>query len=129
MYSLIAGAHVGKIVFKPADGIVYQRTDTAIECLLEGNDSSSTQGDFTLTDLVPRADLISVDNSVLPVVVLPPSGEQSYPKVGLTNVRCVWAHRKSGERTEGNLTVRILRESSLSVLLCVTMYVDCSSCG
>lgn len=118
VHLVVADAGVGKIVFKPSDGIVHQWSTTAIECLLEGNGSLAMQGDFTLTDLVPSVGLISVDNGVLPVVVLPPSGAKSYPKVGSTRVGCVWVDRTSGERVEGNLTVRILRESPLSVCLC-----------
>lgn len=98
------------VVFVPANGILHVGSSDEIQCILVGDQPESNVGQFILTDMRSRGDLLSTDDTTVPVSIRPPKGETTYPKYGSTVVRCAWEHMTTGERFERNLTVRILRE-------------------
>ena len=127
----------GALAFRPGDGLLKVGDSTEIECVLTGaegdsnnyNASSGPVDRFRLVDLHAQSSLLSADVSSLPVRVKPPLGYTTYPNSGSTVIQCSYAIA-DGLQLEKNLTVRVLRESSISVAFSVFVRVyNMSSCG
>ena len=98
------------LIYSKPDGLLRVGSNETIDCMLRKPISNTSEKYMIIQSyLTNGSQLVSLMNGTSKSQIRPPSGSPTYPKAGMTIIKCEYAGPNNSYYTK-NLTVRIIRE-------------------